>query len=279
MYQTAVISGQIDADGLPQTQERIAPISARRGNVRGGRNCQGNCPLWVQGSLRGEYIRQSINQTSWEAASDLVRSWEASGQIGVVRVEIPSISEAAAKYIADAEARNLNPESMKKVRDAIERLFLGFCTKRGYRLLKQLGVDGIREFRNSLVKRYAASTVGTRLGYVRSFLRFCQASGWMPANPAVAVKAPRSQSVPTLPFDEAEVEAMLAAADTFADVRQVRRREPKASKSDDSVAPVFRAADLRRLDARAITPGGDETVSLHSENRHARPSPAAATRR
>ena len=30
------------------------------------------------------------------------------------------------------------------------------------------------------------------------------------------VKAPRSQSVPTLPFDEAEIEAMLAAADTFA---------------------------------------------------------------
>jgi integrase/recombinase XerD len=134
----------------------------------------------------------------------------------VVRVEIPSIEEAAEKYIADAEARNLKPESLKKVREAIERLFLGFCAKRGYRLLKQLGVDSIREFRNSLVKRYAASTTRTRLGYVRSFLRFSHASGWMSANPAVAVKAPRSHRSPTLPFEEAEVEDMLAAADTFA---------------------------------------------------------------
>jgi site-specific recombinase XerD len=38
----------------------------------------------------------------------------------------------------------------------------------------------------------------------------------MSANPAVAVKAPRSQSLPTLPFDEADVENMLAAADTVA---------------------------------------------------------------
>jgi site-specific recombinase XerD len=98
------------------------------------------------------------------------------------------------------------PESLKKVREAIERLFVRFCTKRGYRLLKHLTVDGIREFRNSLVKRCAASTTGTRLGYVRSFLGFCQASGWMPATPAVAVKAPRSHSSPTVPFEEAEVE-------------------------------------------------------------------------
>jgi hypothetical protein len=42
---------------------------------------------------------------------------------------------------------NLNAESFKKVSEAIERLFLRFCTKRGLRLLKQLGVDDIREFR------------------------------------------------------------------------------------------------------------------------------------
>jgi hypothetical protein len=27
------------------------------------------------------------------------------------------------------------------MRDAVERLFLGFCAKHGYRLLKHLGVD------------------------------------------------------------------------------------------------------------------------------------------
>ena len=184
-------------------------------NARGSRSCRTRCPLWVQGSLRGEYVRRSLNLNSWEAASDLVRSWEASGHIGVVRAEIPTVREAVEKYLADGRGRNLSAESVKKLQDAVERLFLGFCTKNGYRLLKQLEVDVIRGFRNWLVKKYAESSAQTRLEYVRGLLRFCQQSGWIAANPALAVKPPRSDSSPTLPFEEAEIEKMLKAAETF----------------------------------------------------------------
>ena len=76
-----------------------------------------------------------MNLTSWEAASDLVRSWEASGEVGVTRAEIPTAKGAVGKYIADGESRNLGAESVKKMRDAVERLFLDFCAKQGYRLL------------------------------------------------------------------------------------------------------------------------------------------------
>ena len=191
------------------------PASGKSRNARGSRTCPARCPLWVQGSLRGEYIRRALNLSSWEAASDLVRAWEASGQIGVARAEIPTVSEAVAKYLADGQGRNLNAESVKKMRDAVERLFLGFCAKNGYRLLKQLEVDVIRGFRNWLVKHYAASSAQTRLEYVRGFLRFCHHSGWIAANPALCVKPPRSDSSPTLPFSEIEIEKMLEAAETF----------------------------------------------------------------
>jgi integrase/recombinase XerD len=183
--------------------------------VRGARSCKRRCPLWVQGSVGGEYIRKSLNLTSWEAAAELVRAWEASGQLGVMRAEIPTVKEAVEKWIHDGEARNLSPESVKKMRDAVERLFLGFCARHGYRLLKQLGVDEVREFRNSLSAKLSASTTKGRLEYVRGFLRFCQQSGWIASNPALSVKAPRSDSSPTLPFEEEEVERLLAAADTF----------------------------------------------------------------
>ena len=73
-----------------------------------------------------------------------MRGWEASGQIGVMKATTPTIKEAVEKWIADGQARNLNAESVKKMRDAVERL-LTFCAKQGYRLLKQLGVDEIRE--------------------------------------------------------------------------------------------------------------------------------------
>jgi hypothetical protein len=47
------------------------------------RNC--NCPIWVQGSFRGEYIRRALDPRSWSAATDLVRDWEATGEIGMVK--------------------------------------------------------------------------------------------------------------------------------------------------------------------------------------------------
>jgi len=49
-------------------------------------------------------VKRALNVTSWEAASDLVTGWTASGQIGVIRPEIPSLEEAVEKFIADAKA-------------------------------------------------------------------------------------------------------------------------------------------------------------------------------
>ena len=45
-----------------------APCSHRS---RRFKNCK--CPIWVQGSLRGEYVRRSLDLRSWEAAANLVR--------------------------------------------------------------------------------------------------------------------------------------------------------------------------------------------------------------
>ena len=42
------------------------------------RRCQ--CPIYVEGSLAGEQVRKSLDLKSWEAASDLVAKWNATGQ-------------------------------------------------------------------------------------------------------------------------------------------------------------------------------------------------------
>ena len=81
-------------------------------NAKGSRGCKASCPIWVQGSLRGEYIRRSLDLRSWEAASDLVRGWEASGTIGVVKVDVPTIKDAVQRFFADAEARKLSASTI-----------------------------------------------------------------------------------------------------------------------------------------------------------------------
>src|SRR5262245_53685089 len=92
------------------------------------RNCK--CPIWVQGSLAGEYVRRSLNLRAWDAATDLIRAWESSGRVGQIRVKIPSTTEAVAQFLADATARNLKPSSLKKYRRLLEGEFLTFCERR-----------------------------------------------------------------------------------------------------------------------------------------------------
>jgi hypothetical protein len=86
------------------------------------RNCK--CPIWVQGSLRGEYVRRSLDLRSWEAASDLARAWEASGELGVVKPEVPTVAESVTKFIGDANARHLAPETFRKYQNLLERRFV-----------------------------------------------------------------------------------------------------------------------------------------------------------
>jgi integrase-like protein len=172
------------------------------------------CPIWVQGSLGGEYVRESLN-TVWGAAQERVRGWEASGLVGVIRNEIPTIKEAVQKHIADADARNLKPESVKKIKDVIERRLLHYCSEEGFRSLRQLDVDAVREFRNRLVKEYSANSARKRLEYVRAFFRFCHQSGWMTANPAAVIKPPKPDHSPTMPFERSQMDAILAVADAF----------------------------------------------------------------
>lgn len=175
------------------------------------RNCK--CPIWVQGSLRGEYIRKSLDLRSWEAASDLVRGWEASGEIGVVKPEVPSVKKAVVKFIEDAKARKLAGDTVRKLQNLLERRFVGWCDSKGYRLLKQIDVDAVREFRSTWNDSPTYAT--KNLERMRAFFRFCEHADWIPKNPAVGVKAPKAKPAPTMPFTAAEMKRILAGCDKY----------------------------------------------------------------
>jgi integrase len=211
------------------------------------RRCK--CPIHVEGSLGGEKVRRSLDLTSWEAASDLITSWNASGQIGVSLAEIPMIKEAVQKLIADAQARNLKPESVRLIKNVMEQRFVPFCEKRGSLALRQLDVDAVREFRNELVEHYAANSARNRLEYIRAFFRFCLHSGWIQTNPAVSIKPPAADVNPTLPFDKKEMAAILAAADAFSTNGTFGRGLPKRVRA---MVLLLRYSGLRISDASIL---------------------------
>jgi len=49
-----------------------------------------------------------------KAAQTLVRGWEASGEVGVVKVEIPEIKDAVERFLDDAKARGLSEATIDK---------------------------------------------------------------------------------------------------------------------------------------------------------------------
>ena len=73
------------------------------------RRCR--CPIHVYGTLGGHTIRRALDQTSWDAAADLINGWTASGEIGVVKAEAPTVRDAITKFLADCEARHLGWEA------------------------------------------------------------------------------------------------------------------------------------------------------------------------
>ena len=210
------------------------------------RNCK--CPIWVQGSLGGDYVRESLNLTSWQAASDKVHTWEAAGE---VHAEDPrqriATKDAVAKYLADAQARGLKDASLTKFREVLERRLLEFAEGRGYRTLKQLDVEALREFRATW--SYAPITAQKRLEHLRAFFRFCVDSDWLEKNPALAVKSGKVQHVPKVPFSDEEMARILAAC----------RRTPKKSKWGSNMkkrvlamALLLRYSGLRISDASVL---------------------------
>jgi hypothetical protein len=59
----------------------------------------------VQGALRGDNIRRSLDLTNWEAANKLVREWEVEKPKSA-----PQIEEAVNRFIADLNASGQSPD-------------------------------------------------------------------------------------------------------------------------------------------------------------------------
>lgn len=139
---------------------------------KGRRWTRCNCGVWVQGSLGGEWVKRSLNTREWSAAAATVHGWEASGQIGVVKVDLPTVEKAVEAYFDDAKARHLAKTTIQKRRELLEGKLLPFCKAHGISQLKQLTVTTLRTFRNGWP--YSALSAVKRLEYLRSLLRHCK---------------------------------------------------------------------------------------------------------
>lgn len=210
---------------------------------KGRRWTRCTCGVWVQGSLGGEWVKRSLNTRDWAAASAMVHGWEASGQIGVIKADVPTVGRAVEAYFEDARARHLAETTLRKRRELLEGKLLPFCKAHGISLLKQLTVTTLRTFRNGWP--YSALSAVKRLEYLRSFFRYCTDSGWLETNPAMVLRPPKVSLRPTLPFDEGEMRRILAAA-------QALRTWGSFGPKTHAMVLLLRYSGLRMQDAACL---------------------------
>jgi integrase/recombinase XerD len=172
------------------------------------------CPMWVQGTLAGEPMRQSLKVRSWEKAEKIIFDWQM--ELEGVKKEEPeavTIKSAVADFLKDAEARSLSEATIVKLKGVLERQFVEYCREQNIKFLTELGVEDMRKFRATW-KDQPLSAV-KKLERLRSFFRFCVDAGWMPRNPALAVKPPKVPPKATMPFTSDKIEKILRACDAY----------------------------------------------------------------
>ena len=162
------------------------------------------CPIWVQGTLHGKWMKKSLDLRNWESAQKLVRDWE-SGHA----TEVTSVAKACDAFIRDCEARELSDASVGKYKLLTEELKKHFEG----RSVAALTVDEVRRYRETW--KIAPISARKKLERLRTFFRFCIENQWMHANPAKAIKPPIAHHRPTLPVTNEDFEKILWACDLF----------------------------------------------------------------
>lgn len=174
------------------------------------RRCR--CPIWVDGSLNGVEIRESLELRDWENAQQKIRDMEADGKMPAVPEAAVSLGQVCERFVADAEARKLAPATIRKYKQTVTQI-RDFARLDGAELLQRWDIATTRRFRESW--KDGPLTVTKKLERLRGLFRFAQENGWMKENPAAKLKNPVTRRKPTMPFSADEILEILDACDQY----------------------------------------------------------------
>src|SRR5713226_67941 len=211
------------------------------------------CPIWVQGTLHGKWLKQSLDLRNWEASQKQVRDWESDEGQSTVRMK-----EAGDRFVADCESRKLGPETLAKYKLLTKEMDEAF----GKVEVKRISADDLSKYRETW--KLAPISSRKKLERLRTFFRFCEERGWTRHNPALRLKAPLARMLPKLPFSATEMEKILWAADQYPELY------PKSGEHGKKVTAfilVLRYAGFRIRDCVCLKTGDvkDGKIFIHTQ--------------
>jgi integrase len=192
---------------------------------KGWKRCE--CPIFVSGTLRGKFRRETTGEWEWEPAKAVVAALVCNGTWGKVEPapQAAPASETGPKRIAIDHAvkvflaeiqETIAVGTHKKYRLLLTK-FKEFSITRGYVMIDQWETADVREFRTSWAIN--PRTGARRMAMLKPFFEYCVSNSWIKYNPAKAVKNPKGRemeaAVQRLPFSDDELKKMYDACPKY----------------------------------------------------------------
>ncbi|HTV04363.1 MAG TPA: hypothetical protein VME86_03265, partial [Acidobacteriaceae bacterium] len=164
-----------------------------------------SCPMWVEGTANGTYIRRSLQTASWERAQGLaleIESAEDPKAPPPKKEEPITLEKAVKEYLADAKARDLAESTLGKLTTIFEKQFLTWAKVEGYTLLREMDLRAVQSFRTSWKDGGMAKK--KKQERMTGFFWFCIRAGWITTTPTLNLKRITVRQKPTdyFPRDE-----------------------------------------------------------------------------
>jgi integrase len=178
-----------------------------------------SCPMWVEGTLEGSYVRRSLKTSSWERAATKIRALEEAGDPAPPppKDEPVTVQQAVKEYLADAKARELSEATLSKLETIFRKQFLAWCKAEGYKLLSEINLRAVQAFRASW--KDGALAKKKKQERLTGFFWFCIRAGWIQQNPTTNLGRISVNQPPTDYFTREEFNKIVEVTYQYRDSR------------------------------------------------------------
>jgi len=172
------------------------------------------CAYRAIGMLNGVFVRRGLKTSNYEIALKKVRAWDAEGSAS--EAQAVTIEAATGAFMRDIGARNWQDSTKRKFGTLLEGRLRDYAAQVGYRLLSELDLNAITEFRATWED--APLTALKNIERLRAFYRFCIDREWVAKNPASKLKV-KAAVEEKEPFTPGESDRIMQATYLYQDGR------------------------------------------------------------
>jgi integrase/recombinase XerD len=182
-----------------------------------------NCPLAYDGYVGNIFYKPtSLGLRNWETAKAKLNEIEAAAAFPERYKPDVTVTYTVERFLSDCEIRKLTESTMSKYRTLTGQLKT-FCSDKGIKSIRQLDPDTLSAFRETWDEEPISAL--KKFERLRSFFKFCHGRKWIDDNPALALKAPKADPKPKMPFTKDEIEKILWACELFSTTSRYRSKQ------------------------------------------------------